>query len=183
LKKIPTIFVRDMSSQPALVTPEVTPGCEWVLAGEGVPTRKYDGMCCQAVCGNPWKRREVKRGKDLPYNFVQTDEDGITGKRFGWVPIEHGPDDKYFRDAFDAEFEDGTYELLGPKVQGNPEYLKDRVWLKHSEAEVLKDVPRTFIGIASYLEGGEIEGIVFHHEDGRMAKIKGKDFGIKRKQI
>ena len=42
MQKIPTVFQRDPSN-PKHVLPEVTPGCEWVLAGEGVPTRKYDG--------------------------------------------------------------------------------------------------------------------------------------------
>ncbi len=181
MRKIPTIFIRDMSSQPALVTPEVTSGCEWVLAGEGVATRKYDGMCCAVIDMVLWKRREVKLGKPIPDGFVETDHDKITGKRFGWLRISDGPDDKYFRNAetFDHDFQEGTYELLGPKVQGNPEGYENRIWLKHSEAQVLK-APRTFDEIKVYLSPGLIEGIVFHHEDGRMAKIKGKDFGIKR---
>jgi len=183
LKKIPTIFVRDMSSQPALVTPEVTAGCEWALAGEGVATRKYDGMCCAVIDGALWKRREVKLGKPVPAGFVQTDEDSVTGKKFGWLKVGDGPDDKYFSEAvmhYETDFRDGTYELVGPKVQGNPEGYKERFILKHSEAALLRDVPRTFHGIMLYLESGDVEGIVFHHEDGRMAKIKGKDFGIKR---
>ncbi len=188
MKKIPTIFIRDLCAQPALVTPEVTPGCEWVFAGEGVATRKYDGMCCAVIDGDLWKRREVKPGKTVPEGFVETDFDSVTGKKFGWLKLGEGPDDKYFRDAktFEHDFQEGTYELLGPKVQGNPEGYEQRIWLKHSEAEVLKDVPRTFTGIMQYLKMGFypdnfiIEGIVFHHEDGRMAKIKGKDFGIKR---
>ncbi len=179
MKKIPTIFVRDMSSQPALVTPDVTSGCEWVLAGEGVATRKYDGMCCAIINGDLWKRREVKPGKPVPSGFIQTDEDSATGKKFGWVELSDGPDDKYFRDSHTDGLVDGTYELLGPKVQGNPEGYKQRIWLKHSEAQVL-EAPRTFDEIKVYLSPGLIEGIVFHHEDGRMAKIKGKDFGIKR---
>ena len=182
MKKIPTIFIRDLCAQPALVTPEVTPGCEWVLSGEGVATRKYDGMCCAVIDRVLWKRREVKPGKPVPDGFVQTDEDPVTGKKFGWLRIGDGPNDTYFRDAvvLDHDFQEGTYELLGPKVQGNPEEFEQRTWLKHSEAEVLADAPRTFDGLWEYLKVNDIEGIVFHHEDGRMAKIKGKDFGIKR---
>ena len=191
MRKIPTIFVRDMSSQPALVTPEVTAGCEWVFAGEGVATRKYDGMCCAVIDGDTWKRREVKPGKPVPEGFEQTDSDETTGKKFGWLRIGDGPEDTYFVETMDYEMclQEGTYELLGPKVQGNPEGFEVRLVLKHSEAEVLKDVPRTFTGIMQYLKMGFypdnfiIEGIVFHHEDGRMAKIKSKDFGIKRKPI
>ena len=180
MKKIPTIFVRDLCAQPALVTPEVTPGCEWALAGEGVATRKYDGMCCAVIDGDLWKRREVKLGKPVPAGFVQTDEDSGTGKKFGWLKVGDGPDDKYFRDSHADGLVDGTYELLGPKVQGNPERLHERVWLLHAAADVLS-VPRTHDGIRAFLNVHDVEGIVFHHQDGRMAKIKGKDFGIKRK--
>lgn len=40
MKKIPTLFVRDFDNRPAHVLPEVTPGCDWVLAGEGQVTRR-----------------------------------------------------------------------------------------------------------------------------------------------
>lgn len=180
MKKIPTVFVRDLSSQPAVVTPEVVPGCEWVLAGEGVATRKYDGMCCAVISGEPWKRREVKTGKIAPDGFVQTDEDEVTGKRFGWVPIGDGPEDKHFRNAHIPRLTDGTYELLGPKVQGNPEGLSEQMWLRHCNAVRLTDAPRGYDALKEYLAMHDIEGIVWHHPDGRMAKIKGKDFGIKR---
>ena len=45
MKKIQTLFVRDWDGDRRYVLPEVAPGCEWVLKGEGVPTRKYDGTC------------------------------------------------------------------------------------------------------------------------------------------
>jgi hypothetical protein len=43
------------------------------------------------------------------------------------------------------------------------------------------DAPRTFNELREWLSGMDIEGIVFHHPDGRMAKIKKRDFGIRRK--
>lgn len=36
-------------------------------------------------------------------------------------------------------------------------------------------------GLRSYLSAGVFEGIVWHHPDGRMVKIKAKDFGLRRK--
>ena len=47
MNKIPTLFVRDFGpgGRGRYVTSELTPGCGWVLAGEGVPTRKFDGTC------------------------------------------------------------------------------------------------------------------------------------------
>jgi len=38
------------------------------------------------------------------------------------------------------------------------------------------------VGFREWLKGRDIEGLVFHHPDGRMAKIKKRDFGLKRKE-
>jgi hypothetical protein len=43
-------------------------------------------------------------------------------------------------------------------------------------AEELVAVPRDFDGLARYLDGLGHEGIVWHHPDGRMAKLKVRDF-------
>ena len=56
MKKIPTVFERDWNGDRSRVVDVVHPGCEWVLAGEGVPTLKQDGTCCmvsQAVRAHP----------------------------------------------------------------------------------------------------------------------------------
>jgi hypothetical protein len=41
--------------------------------------------------------------------------------------------------------------------------------------------PRTFDEIREWLDDPEFpfEGIVWHHPDGRMAKVKARDFGIR----
>ena len=44
MKKIISLFQRNYNTD-RLVRNEVVPGAEWVLAGEGTPTRKYDGVC------------------------------------------------------------------------------------------------------------------------------------------
>ena len=80
MNKIPTIFVRDMAKQPALVTPVWSPGCEWVRDGEGVATRKYDGTSCLIRDGALFKRRELKPGDKAPANFESLETDENTGK-------------------------------------------------------------------------------------------------------
>ncbi len=52
--------------------------------------------------------------------------------------------------------------------------------VSHEATEQYQNVPRTFDGLREWLTDRNIEGIVFHHEDGRMAKIKLRDFGLKR---
>ena len=55
MKKIPTLFIRD-ASNPKFVTREVNPECQWVIDGEGVATRKWDGSACLIRGGKLFKR-------------------------------------------------------------------------------------------------------------------------------
>ncbi len=162
------------------VLPAPHPDCEWVFAGEGVATRKYDGTCCKVEGGKLWKRREIKPGQAVPSNFVEEQLDQNTGKRVGWMPVDcSDKQDAYYCEAFTNQ-PDGTYELLGPKVQGNPEGFDRHVLSPHAEAETYPDCPRDMEGLKTWLIIRDIEGIVFHHPDGRMAKIKKRDFNLKR---
>jgi len=179
MKKIPTIFVRNTENMKEVLQAE-NPECAWVFAGEGVATRKYDGTCCKVDHGTLWKRREVKPGQQIPEDFVEEQLDQNTGKRVGWMPVDcNDKQDRYHCEAFDCQPE-GTYELLGPKIQGNPEKLDRHTLFPHSGAEVFPDCPRSFLLLKSWLAVRDIEGIVFHHPDGRMAKIKKRDFNLKR---
>ena len=182
MRKIVSLFHRNYDGD-RLVRNELVEGAEWVASGEGVATRKYDGTCCLVRDGKLFKRYEVKKGKNPPDKFEPAnDPDPNTGKQQGWVPVGDGNEDRWHREAFDglANKEDGTYELMGPKIQGNLEGYDQHVLLSHAEATVLEDCPRTFDELREYLKDGYTEGIVWHHPDGRMVKIKGKDFGIKR---
>lgn len=181
MKKIPTIYKRNPENMREILD-EPHPDCGWVFAGEGVATRKYDGTCVKIENGQYLKRREVKRGKQAPPNFIEEQFDTNTGKSVGWVPVDpRSKEDRWHMEAFNnSKHTAGTYELVGPKVQGNPEGYESHTLVKHSEAEIFEWVPRTFEGIADFMKDKDIEGIVFHHPDGRMGKIKKRDFGQKR---
>jgi hypothetical protein len=185
MKKIPTIFKRNPDNLKEIL-PEPHPDCGWVFAGEGVATRKYDGTCCRILGGNLWKRRELKPGAKPPVDFEVSDYDAVTGKTVGWVPVTDA--DKWHLDALKnapnidgkISLRDGTYELCGPKIQSNPEGCAIHYLISHANADQF-DVPvRTFDAIREFLEHCDIEGLVFHHPDGRMAKIKKRDYGLKR---
>lgn len=186
MRKIPTLFVRDPDDRKH-VLPEVTPGCEWVLAGEGVPTRKYDGTCVRLdENGQWWARREVKPGKTAPNGWEQVDRDYVTGKSVGWEPIEQSGFYEYAREAMYGDNNShvtchpGTYELVGPKVNGNPEQFAVHAFVCHEHLVPLwSDEVVTFDRLRGYLTdpGFVYEGIVWHHPDGRMAKLKRRDFG------
>ena len=182
MKKIPTLFRRDPEDMKH-VLPEVTPGCEWVLAGEGVATRKYDGTCVMlGGNGEWWARRELKAGKPKPDLFLPADYDPATGKTVGWVPMETSSFAKWHAEALEdgVPYAAGTYELCGPKINGNPERFEHHRLIAHADAEpLLVDVEnfeeaKALVVLLDNEHG--VEGIVWHHPDGRMAKLKGRDF-------
>lgn len=182
MKKIPTIFERDWDGDRSRVVNKPNPAAAWVFAGEGMATRKYDGTSCLIHQGILFKRREVRKGEEAPPGFVVADVDDETGKTVGWVEVGDGPEDRWHREAMaEAEgYGDGTFELLGPKVQGNVEKRAQHVLQPHKMARTYPDAPRTFEGLREWLASQDIEGLVWHHPDGRMAKIKLRDFGLKR---
>lgn len=177
MRKIPSLFMRNYDGD-RLVRDEVVPGSEWVIEGEGVPTVKYDGTSCMVRDGRLYKRYDAKTGRKPPAGFEQSGEpDAVTGRVQGWLPIgDTDPGDRWHREAH-LPASDGTYELIGPKVQGNPHNLTAHVLIPHGQARVT-DFVRSFENVRAYLSTNEIEGIVWHHPDGRMVKIKRKDFGL-----
>lgn len=187
MNKVPTLFRRNAGGNRRHVTPVVVYGCEWVLAGEGVMTRKYDGRCCMFDGTAWWARREVKPGKSAPPSFAALSIDEHTGKTIGWEPIGRSPFAKFHAEALveetGREWLAGTYELCGPKIQGNPEGYAVHCLVSHERdvdvIDPLVDRAPTFelirdLALALGEEG--IEGIVWHHPDGRMAKCKARDF-------
>ena len=164
------------------VTREINPAAAWVFDGDGVPTRKFDGTCTKLdESGRWWARREVKPGKVAPAGFVAEESDPNTGKTVGWEPVEQSPFIKAFRSVPAGGFPTtpGTYELCGPKINGNPEGYIDHALIPHG-LFILRDVPRDFDALAEYMSNTKYEGIVWHwtQPDGSvlMAKIKQRDF-------
>ncbi|MFB7918834.1 DUF5565 family protein [Streptomyces sp. NPDC056061] len=185
MQKIPTLFVRDFEARPAHVLPETAADCAWVLAGEGRATRKYDGTCVMLdPSGEWWARREVKPGRTPPPNYVVVSTDDTTGKTIGWEPIGQSSFAKYHDEALrtgaPADGTMGTFELIGPKINGNPERVESHRLVAHADAaDISMPAEITFESIrerALALAAEGCEGIVWHHPDGRMAKIKGRDF-------
>lgn len=183
MKKIPTIYERPWDNPDprarALVTSTHNPLADWVFAGEGIETEKFDGTAVLIKGGKAYKRHEVKKGKVAPAGWFAADDlDPETGKQAGWVAVDFAdPGDKWHVEALTVPIDDGTYELIGPKVQGNPYQYGAHRLMAHGAVRLLV-VPVDFDDLRAYLEGVHIEGIVWHHPDGRMAKIKRRDFGI-----
>lgn len=183
MQKIPTLLVRNPDNR-SKVLDEVTPGCEWVLAGEGVATQKFDGTCVMFDDeGKWWARREVGKNKQAPENYIAEHFDSVTGKTQGWEPIEQSPFAKFHAEAltkpiYRKGYTAGTYELCGPKINGNPENLAMHEIIKHGSYKLKFDdessiarIKNNVLGLVEY----NIEGLVWHNPDGRMAKLKTRD--------
>lgn len=183
MEKIPTLFERDERFK---VVSRPRPECAWVFDGAGTGTEKLDGTNIRlTVRGGRLVRVEKRRN---PSKL-----DKAKGIVDGWYvdASEGSPDDKWILAAAGntdvSQWPDGEHpcEALGPRIQGNPLALEEhRCIAFNREAPTYPDVPRDYAGLQDYLStlesrfapGHLAEGIVFHHPDGRRAKIKRKDF-------
>jgi hypothetical protein len=210
MKKIQTLFKRDWDGDPSKLLMEFNPGFEWVIDNEGIPTRKLDGTAVMIKDGWLYRRYDRKRNrktgewKPEPEGWIECDKDEKTGHWVGWIPVDPKRD-KWHHEAwkdpinnmFDGKWgplPDGTYELCGPHFQGNPENLMVDTFLRHGEItydgntvfhQCLKfgddKTPEAvFQQLKDFLSPLDIEGIVWHHPDGRMCKIKKRDLGLPR---
>jgi len=146
MKKIISLFKRNYEGNRQVYN-EVVPGAEWVIDGEGKATRKIDGTCCLIKNGELFKRYDVKQGKTPPIGFIPAQEpDPITGHWPGWLPISK--EDRYHNEAFhtmqvNGQVKDGTFELIGPKINGNPENEGSHFLIEHGII-IFDDCPRNF---------------------------------------
>jgi len=155
--------------------------------------------------------------KPKPDGFEPCQEpDKITGHQPGWIPVryetkEEKRENLYYKMAWDLidkvndytegnlylnfpnpKYVDGTYELVGITINGNPERLNGLYFIKHGYNSISSiagykynnsmrlnvEQSLKYDAIKKYLECHRIEGIVWHHPDGRMSKIKRIDFGL-----
>jgi hypothetical protein len=201
MKKIPSLFKRDYKDTRQVYN-EVVPGSEWVVNGEGVATEKFDGTACMVRDGKLFKRYDRKmvksayRRKKREPDFVPTIEhykpaldnwepcesepNHHTGHWPGWIPVGDEPESKWHRRGFEntGRLPDGTYELVGPQINNNPHDLERHELWPHGANKFLYPPERTFDAIKFWFERNEVEGIIWHHPDGRMVKIKRRDFGL-----
>ena len=191
MRKIPCLFVRQFAGRgSAAITREVTPGCEWVLAGEGTASRKWDGTACAVIDGVLHKRYDAKGGKAPPVGAIpcQPAPDPISNHWPHWIPVDAtNPADRWHVAAWRGHIQraqtvpaDGTYELIGPAIGGNPECVPDHELVRHGTETAMSvaDAPRTLDRLREFLTAYFVEGIVFAHPDGRMCKIRRHDFDL-----
>ena len=182
MPKLHSPFVRKEINGLYVVTDEIAEDMEWVFEDESVMAiEKLHGTNVSieirdGVITGVWNRTER-----VPF-FNK-------GKKFITEGILNS-----FSNGYTEFLGDGQHfgELIGPKVNGNPYKLDEHIWIpfgsygqKHLKYKCWGKYPKTFESISEWFKElmplymsrrgdreGFVEGIVFTHPDGRMAKLR-----------
>lgn len=188
MPKIESPFERELNAKGEyIVTDKITESYEWVFNDEKViATEKLHGTNVSIVieAGNItsiWNRTER-----IP--FINKAKKHIV----------EGILNSYARGYMDL-LEDGQHfgELIGPRINGNPYKLKEHLWIpfstfakEHLRYKSWGKYPKDFKTISNWFEkdliplyasmvqgeegrkNGFVEGVVFTHPDGKMAKLR-----------
>ena len=171
-------------------------------------TIKYDGTATAVIDGKIYKRFDAKKGKKPPAGAIPCcDPDHVTGHWPHWVAIHASdPADKYILAAFKGEtienvrlilptsatvvtvneddtvstnLKPGTFEAMGPGINGNPYNLEENCITRHGTIIFNPSVkPLTLEHLKKTLEENHFEGFVFWKDGGPVCKIKRTDFGF-----
>lgn len=187
MEKIKTIFERNWETD-RKVTDKLLVDFDFENA---VATEKLDGMNIRVTVRSGYVVRVEKRRNPSKAEKAL----GIVDPWY--VDADANlPDDKWIFDAVNhtdfTTVPDGEWsaEAMGKNIQGNPLNLaENRVFifsLPEWRAKItFERVPHTYAELKEWLavqrsrigNDAPIEGIVWHHPDGTMVKIKRKDFG------
>lgn len=183
MPKIECPFVRKMINNNYLVTDEIEENMEWVFEDESVMAiEKLHGTNVSIVIIEGTVTQVYNRTERIPF---------IT-KSKSWIikGILNSKERGYLEFLGDGQH---FGELIGPKVNGNPYKLDIHLWIpfetfckKHLKYKAWGKYPKTFESISKWFKEdllplyscmkgnkeGFVEGIVFTHPDGRMAKLR-----------
>ena len=179
--KMKTVFeVIYKNHKPVDIKTTFREGAEWIGEGKGTAYIKRDGTSCMIKDNVLYKRWDNKKGLELPKGAISCGvADKITGHNPMWILVDAKKPGDHIHSSVNIEgLVDGTYELIGEKVQGNPEKIVGHKLVNHLSEPIA--VPRTFEGIKALLTGDNFnfEGVVFTKNDGSpLFKIRVKDFG------
>lgn len=208
MKKIKTLFVINREND--LATEQAAVGSDWVFNGEGIATIKHDGSSCMIKDGILYKRWNRKLSKlalkdkryadihNKPFypnlsdftpllkGAIKCNEnfDPVTFHWPHWAIVDNDKANQFHNAALAnlEELKDGTYEIVGPKIRCNPYKLEDYFLIKH-DSIIIDIEDRSYEGIKKILNNLNEEGIVFHHKNGSLFKIRRKDFDLDWNEI
>lgn len=193
MKKIPVIFkyVFDEAGN-AHIENKINERAEFLFEHkDAIPTFKKDGTAVM-FDGEEWfVRRSVKPEKNIPEGYILVEEDPNTNIKFGWEPKENSSYNKMLNNAIKNHtepIEPGTYELVAPKINKNPENVAEPTIMKHGDDKVnnfptINEMIEHKENLIDFLEpffrdyrDNNIEGIVWWVNNEPAVKLRCKDF-------
>lgn len=200
MKKIPTILPKDPNDLGKVIPGKLIDGISYFKI-------KIDGTSCMIKDGVLYSRYDIKtkfkkKGKEIiltneelkakiPEGAIACQEpDEKSGHWPHWVIVkEDDISKKYILEAFNnlENKIDGTYEAIGPKIQGNPHIESKHIMIPHFsdklniqiDEEEMKENPyqyfEEFFNKAFYWEGL----VAYNDKDEPIGKIRKSDYGIR----
>ena len=183
--KMSTLFKKDHNDLGLVIDGEYNDENRWVFDAGVRSIQKFNGTACAMINGLFYKRFDAKKGREIPSSAIPCGEaDPVTGHHPHWVLCDRRNScDKWHWEAFNnsPNIPDGTYELCGVKINGNHERIHaTHKLIPHANLTCLFSTEEVLVNPKEFMRELDIEGIVFHHPDGRMCKIRKSDFGLKR---
>ncbi len=186
--KIPSPFVRKMTNDAYVVTPEIAPEAAWVFTEPGVlAVEKLDGtnVCLRVAGGRIQQVFNRMNEKDVFRAAPRTRWEGACLEG-----IAKAIQREWLKDLGDG---DHYGELIGEIINGNPLKLVGHLWVPfsylrqrcHWKSWLENRYPKSYEAISAWfrelpslfnqrlkLPEVKAEGLVFYHPDGRMAKLR-----------
>lgn len=212
MKKMTRVLEVDLNKSESIN--KLCNGAEWILTSDCLPTIKLDGTACMINGGKLYRRYNAKMKHNLlhlakdgyvynPSDFKRMPENPILCNEFpnpvsGSFPVwilckESEPNDKLHIDAFNnlKDKIDGTYELIGEKINGNKLNLNGRFLVRHKSTPDeleritgktmhLSPIPKPenaeLTDFLIWVRNNFFEGLVFHNKKtGDMLKLRRND--------
>jgi hypothetical protein len=192
MPKLQCPFVRKEVNGEYIVIPEVNPGYGWVFEDESVMAiEKLHGTNVSIIIVGGVVTEVYNRTERIP--FINK------GKKWIIEGLLNSKERGYLEFLGDGQH---FGELIGPLVNGNPYKLKEHLWIpfetfcqKHLKYKSWGKYPKDFKTLSDWFENlmplyftminglenyqnedgkytGFVEGIVFTHPDGKMAKLR-----------
>ena len=179
MKKMLTLFEQNEQRE---VINQLRESNQFLLTGDFTASIKRDGTSVFVKNGQLYKRYDAneKKGRKIPENAIVCQSEPAPNGSFPvWIPVIES--DKFHLEAFNKQdsWDDGTYELVGPKVNGNKDGYSEHLLIKHGyEIVDLESVDYEYL--KQWIESHQLEGLVFKcNKTGLMTKLRRKDFKFK----
>jgi len=189
MQKIETIYKRNPRNQKRVINERNDRDdrrLDVIWSGDAFATGKWDGTACMIYGGKLYRRHQLSGESPKPSGWVHWTLDHAAPSGHGWLAVTDAPTDRYHIEGFDwltqsyGTPEDGTYELIGPKINGNPHRAMCHQLVPHGKDLVVCGFG--FDELASTLGNIPFEGIVwwgpYQGSVQPLGKIKAMDFGL-----